>query len=392
MTPSPYVVYLLALAGFVFQTGEFIPVGLLPLIAEDFGKSMGDAGLLITGYAWTVTVLSLPLVVLAQRCDRRFLLLFLLVIFALGNVLSACALGFEMLLLARMLVASTHALFWPIITPLMVHLAAAGEGQKNLGLLSVGASLAVILGIPLGTLVGQALGWRLTFEGLALLAILLCLWLFFVMPAHASSNTHLFRSLPQLLKNRVLLLIDAVLLLTISGYFTFYSYIAPYLQLWLSLDAHTTAYALLFIGCAGLIAGLLFGRIPARHLLVVIFLSLNALLLALLLIRPLSAGLGLWALLFVFGFCLSVLNMSLKTRLIAEAGSAADLAVAAYSGIFNIGIGAGALFGRTVQHHWDLGALSVVGALLVACAIVLLFVCRHASLRRSFFSFRQGTP
>ena len=140
----------LAFAAFVFNTSEFLPVGLLPNIAESIHESVSKTGLIITVYAWVVSLLSLPLTILTAKLERRRLLLWLIVIFALSHFVVLWADTFEKLMGARVCVAVTHSIFWSIMTPLAARVAPFGKQAFGLAAVMGGSIVATVLGVPIG--------------------------------------------------------------------------------------------------------------------------------------------------------------------------------------------------------------------------------------------------
>lgn len=137
----------LAFAAFVFNTSEFLPVGLLPNIAESIHESVSKTGLIITVYAWVVSLLSLPLTILTAKLERRRLLLWLIVIFALSHFVVLWADTFEKLMGARVCVAVTHSIFWSIMTPLAARVAPFGKQAFGLAAVMGGSIVATVLGV-----------------------------------------------------------------------------------------------------------------------------------------------------------------------------------------------------------------------------------------------------
>ncbi|MGL4667056.1 MAG: MFS transporter, partial [Saezia sp.] len=251
-----FPVYALAFAAFIFNTTEFVPVGLLPSIAGSFSMDVANTGLLITGYAWIVTLMSLPLTLLTARWERRRLLL-LLVLFIASHIFAAVAWSFASLMVSRVGVACAHAVFWAIATPLVVRMAPMGKGAKALGLMVTGCALATVLGVPIGTIIGQYAGWRMTFLCIGGVALIVLIVLAFLLPRLESSNAGSLKSVPILFKRPALVHIYVLLALLVTAYFTAYTYISPFMSEVGGFGDQFIIILLLVIGCSGIIASIL---------------------------------------------------------------------------------------------------------------------------------------
>ncbi|MDC4235401.1 sugar transporter [Pasteurella multocida] len=363
------------LAGFVFNTTEFIPVALLSDIAQSFAMPVSQTGLIITVYAWVVSLMSLPFMLLTAKAERRGLLIKLLVLFILSHLLSVIAWDFWVLVLARIGVALTHSIFWAITASLVIRVAPKDKKSQAIGLLAIGCSLAMILGLPLGRLIGQFFGWRATFAIIALIAIgILCLF-YQLLPHLPSKNAGSLNSLPTLFKRPLLLGLYALTMIIISAHFTAYSYIEPFM-LNISTMSHSMATFVLFVfGLSGITASLLFNRYYNAGPIRFILFSMGLLTATLLLLFIASQQTWtMFLLTFFWGIGIAGIGLGLQIRVLHLAPDATDVAMAIYSGIYNIGIGAGALLGNQVMQHYGLAYIGVAGALFAVFGLVLFIL------------------
>ncbi|ALF45096.1 sugar transporter [Campylobacter curvus] len=362
----------LAFAAFIFNTTEFVPVALLSDIASDFSMQVSDTGLIITIYAWMVTILSLPFMLMTAKLERKRLLLNVFLLFVACHVLSAVAWDFWVLVLARIGIAASHAIFWSITASLAVRVAPINKGSQAIGLLALGTSLAMVLGLPLGRVVGDTFGWRVTFGLLAAFAAAETLLLYKILPLLPSRRAGSLKSLPLLAKKPLLMTLYALTVLIVSAHFTAYSYIEPFIkQLGANGGGFITIFLLIF-GFSGIVASLLFGKfyklIPNGFLIVSI-LFITASLLALNLLIKNETQMLLLA--FVWGLGISGIGLSMQIKVLNLAPEATDVAMSIYSAIYNIGIGGGALIGHQVMTHLGLVRVGDAGAVFGACGLVL---------------------
>ena len=172
----------MTISAFLVNTSEFMPIGLLTDISNDFNMTAAQAGVMITAYSWTVTLLSLPLMLLACRIKPKKLLLGTLAVFAVCQVLSVISIGFPFLVASRIGVACAHSIFWAIASPLAVRVVAKENQAKALSAIVTGTAFAMVLGMPLGRLIGLQIGWRMTFLCVAIISFIILAFLTFVFP------------------------------------------------------------------------------------------------------------------------------------------------------------------------------------------------------------------
>lgn len=362
----------LALSAFIFNTTEFIPIALLSDIGKSFAMSVADVGFMMTLYAWIVAVMSVPAMLMTANIERRTLLMWLFALFIGGHLVSIFASHFWVLLIGRGVIALAHAVFWSITASLAVRVAPKGKQAKALGVVAVGSAMATVLGLPLGRVIGQMLGWRMTFAVIALLALLAMVILWKILPKLPSKNAGSLASLPSIVKNKPLLIIYILTVLAVTAHFTAYSYVEPYaVQLAGFSDSFATGILLVF-GVAGFVASGLFSRFYEKFPNKFLLLSLLALGLALVLLGFIANHAYFWVMLaLVWGVAITAISLALQLRVLKLAPNATDLAMSIFSGIYNVGIGGGALLGSVVIGLIGLNFVGFVGSAVLMLAILL---------------------
>ena len=362
----------LAVGAFIFNTTEYIPIALLSDIGQSFGKPATEVGMMITVYAWIVALLSLPLMLMTKNIERRKLLLMLFALFALFHALSFFSWNFNILLVSRIGIALTHAVFWSITASLAVRLAPTGKTNQALGLLSTGTVLAMVLGIPLGRVVGQYFGWQLSFLLIGVCAAGVMLVLTKNLPALPSQNTGSLSSLPSLFKRRNLMLLYAMTVLIITAHFTAYSYIEPFVLQVGGFKAEQVTIVLSLYGLAGFAASYLFGKWFAKSQRLFMLGAVAVILLSALLLLPFASfPYAVYALVFIWGVAIVIVSLGMVSKVLAFASEATDVANSIYSGLYNVGIGGGALLGHYVTVWFGLSNIGIAGALLAAAGLAV---------------------
>ncbi|MDU5193127.1 MAG: sugar transporter [Mixta calida] len=366
-------VVLLVVAAFIFNTTEFVPVGLLSDIAASFSMKTPEVGVMLTIYAWVVALMSLPLMLATRNMERRLLLTGIFIIFTLSHILSLMAWNFWVLVASRIGIALAHAVFWSITASLAIRVAPAGKKTQALSMLATGTALAMVLGVPIGRIIGQYLGWRITFGMIGASALVLMLMLIKLLPKLPSEHTGSLSSVPMLFKRPALVSMYLLVTLVVTAHYTAYSYIEPFMQIIASQGENFTTFLLLIFGSAGIVGSIIFSvlgnKFPSALLLSAI--GLITLCMGLLLfaaVHPFAVS----VLCIIWGMGMMTIGLAMQVRVLSLAPDATDVAMSLFSGIYNIGIGAGALLGNQVSLHFKMADVGNVGAII---GLLALFWC-----------------
>lgn len=370
----------LTCAAFIFNTSEFIPIGLLSDIANDFSTTEAHAGMLISVYAWIVMLLSLPLMLLVSKIELRKLILCTIVLFVVCQLLSSLSTSYSMLMASRIGVACTHAIFWSIVSPLAVRIVPEHSRPLALSMIVTGTSIAMIFGLPLGRIIGLSIGWRMTFLCIGIFAFITALYLITCLPKVPSRGGFSLHKLPTLLKNPLLIGLYALSLLVATSYYTGYSYIEPFLKQVAGLKDEWITTTLMIFGGAGIIGSLSFSKFYAQNPYrfmdtVILGIAVCLLLLHLSALLPTTVIL----LCVIWGMAVTAFNVALQAEIITYSPqSATSISMSIFSGIFNLGIGCGTLVGGSICTYFSISEIGYAGGALA----VLTFVYWHKKVKK----------
>ncbi|HGO9504191.1 TPA: MFS transporter [Pseudomonas aeruginosa] len=253
-------VWALAVTAFAIGVAEFIVVGVLPTIANDLGVPLARAGGLVGLYALALA-LGTPIVVLAlARLPRKPLLLALVAVFLAGNLLSALSASYELLLAGRILTAVAHGSFFAIGATVAARLAPEGQASRTIAVMFAGLTLAMVIGVPLGSLIGNALGWRLPFFAVAVLAALAWLATARWVPALPTPAAGPAGKQLASLTSPTILAMMAITVLGFGASFAAFTFITPILTEITGFSTHAASLLLVVFGIATLVGNLAGGR------------------------------------------------------------------------------------------------------------------------------------
>jgi predicted MFS family arabinose efflux permease len=372
----------LSVSAFTFVTAENLPGGLLTLIAPDLGRSTSEVGLLVSAYAAVVVLASLPLSRLTRRFPRRWVLAATTAVCTVGTLWSAVAIGYGDLMAARMVTALGQALFWSVVTPAAASLFAPAVRGKMIARLAIGNSLAPLLGVPLGTFVGQQAGWRTAFLVFSAVSLLACLAMAIAMPDVDAEQSGTARGTHPSMRRFVVLMVVTVLLVT--GGFMMITFVTQFLLETAGFPDRYLSALLLGQGAAGLTGTLLIGQVLDRRPWQTVLVALGLLTGALVLLWglghvPALALVGLA----LFGLAFSAIPPALSFLSMQVAPGATESATAISSSVFNIGIGGGAALGALVVATVGVGTVPLVGAFFVLAGLVVVAVDVRLATRRA---------
>lgn len=378
MSTKVYIALLsLAISAFAIGTTEFVIVGLLQTVADDLTISVTKAGTLISGYAVAIAVGTPIVTAITGRIPKKGFLLILMMVFILGNVMSAIAETYEVLMISRVITAIAHGVFFAIAATVAADIVPENKKGTAISIMFTGLTVATIAGVPMGTYIGQHFGWRATFSAVAVLGIIgLIVNVFAVDKVNRQANSPTLKDVGQLVKNQRILL---ALLMTALGFgatFALFTYLAPILQEISGYSSGSISLLLLVYGVAVAIGNIVGGKIANQHpvkSLRFVFLFQGIVLLLQMVLLP-SKGLSILSviLLGLFAFMMSA-GVQAYIVMLAEklVPSAKDIASALNISAFNVGIAAGSTLGGLAVDYLTYLDTAWIGAIMAAFAFLL---------------------
>ncbi|RDZ27225.1 MFS transporter [Lysobacter silvisoli] len=368
-----FPILLLSAAGFTVLTTEFILVGLLPPLARDLGVSIPQAGLLVSLFAFAVAASGPFLTAYFSRFERKRLFVIVLVLFGLSNAAAALAPNLGVMALARLIPALGVPVFWALASETAVDLIGHERAGRAISIISFGVICATVLGVPIGTLISDAYGWRIAFAALSAVAFAKAALLLWFLPGQTRQQD----ALPLSQQFRVLrdpLLVGHVALSVVlfTGMFTAYTYLADMLERLAGFDGRWIGWTLMAFGAVGLIGNSLGGRMVDRHPIRASLMFSAPMALGLIAVVPaVGSMVGLILALALWGVTQAALFPVSHVRVMKAAPGASAFAASLNVSGANLGIGVGALIGGRVIDAVGVGGLGYAAAAIVAVAIAL---------------------
>lgn len=367
----------LAVSAFAIGTTEFISVGLLPLIAQDLQIPVTTAALTVTLYALGVTFGAPVLTAVTSGVPRKRLLLWIMIIFIVGNSIAAAATSIGVLLVGRIVSALAHGIFMSIGSTIAADLVPENRRASAISLMFTGLTVATVTGVPLGTYLGQQVGWRFAFVAIAVIGLIAFFANSILIPANLQKGVRTtLRDQLKLVTNGRLLLMFLITALGYGGTFVVFTYLSPILETITGFSGGQIAVILLGYGIAIAIGNMLGGKIANKNPLSALFrmFIVQALVLFVLYFTAPFSLAGLITILFMglMAF-MNVPGLQVYVVILAEryVPSAKDVASAINIAAFNAGIAIGAYLGGIVTDTIGLIHTTWIGGFMVTGAVIL---------------------
>jgi len=346
-------------------TTEMVPMGLLPLMSRDLDTSESTVGLLVTAYAFVVAVAAIPLTRITTGWERRRLFLWILAAFVVSNLLMSFAQEYWMAAVARLIGGFGHALFFSVVGVFASRLVAPDRVGRAVAMVWAGSSISFTLGVPLGTALGAAVGWRATFAVLAGLSLVLLVVAAVVLPTLAGSERSAATSLRRMLRLPALRTVVTAIGLLMLGQYILYTYISP-LLIRSGVTESAIGPVLFGYGAAGVlgiwVSGMMSDRRPRAALLIGVG-GLIAVIVALMLTS--GSALATVVVVVVWGIAFGIMPGLFQAGALRATPESPDTGAALYNVSFNIGIGGGALIGGQAMDAFGVGSLPPIALVVV---------------------------
>jgi len=367
-------VYLLTAVSFVVGMVELIIGGILDLVAADLGVTVGKAGLLITFFALVFAISGPVLLFLTGKADRNKVTLTALFIFFIGNVIAIFSTTYSLLLLSRIVTASSGALLVVLCLTLASHISQPEYRGRAIGLVIMGISGSVVLGLPIGVSLGHAFGWQSPFILVAILTILLVIGVYlFFGNIHTQAPMSIKKQL-KTLQDKKVIFGQLTTFFFLAGHFTLYGYLTPFVKSTLEFDGSWITIVYFVYGAAAVTGGGLGGIAADNFGIRRTLLTVIVLLGVCLFIMPYTSFIFFWIVLVIWGVLSWAITPPIQSHLIQLAPDTADIQQSLNNAALHLGIAFGTFVGSIVADRWSVVQNASVGVLFVMLALISAFV------------------
>lgn len=375
----PLALWALTISAYAIGTTEFVIVGLIPTIAEQLSITLPSAGMLVSIYALGVAFGAPVLTALTGKLARKQLLMGLMALFTVGNLVAWLAPNYETLVIARLLTGLAHGVFFSVGSTIATSLVSKEKAASAIAIMFGGLTVALVTGVPLGTLIGQHFGWRESFLAVSLLGVIALVASQLLIPRNiAQPPATTLAQQARVMINPRLLLIYAITALGYGGVFTAFTFLAPMMQSLAGFSPTAVSVILLGYGVSVAVGNIWGGKLADRRgavpALTLIFMALALLLM----VFQFTASMHFMSVVtvLIMGIFAFANVPGLQVYVVQKAEHYAPGAVDVASGLniaaFNIGIALGSTVGGYIVEHYGLAQTPWVGAVIVLGALLLV--------------------
>ncbi len=354
----PLAVWVLTLSAFAIGTAEFVIAGILTQVADSLGISDGQAGNLITAYALAIVIGGPLLTIGLARFERKTVLLGLMVLFVIGNIISATTSNYTVLLISRVITGLTQGPFYGIGAVMAAGLVSEKMAGRAVGQMFAGLTLANVLGVPAGAWIGNAFGWSTTFWAVAILGVIAIGAIAYFVPRVAiDAKPVSIREQIGAFRNSQLILSLLITIFGWTGFMTFYGYISPVSQDVVGLSVNAVTMLLVVVGAGLVVGNNLGGRAADTNLNRALIGGILAMVISLVIVG--FATVNTWvyiAAAILFGVASFANVPPMQMRVMRHSGKAPELAATANISAFNIANALGGIIGGYAVDHPSVGA------------------------------------
>jgi predicted MFS family arabinose efflux permease len=372
-----------SLGAFVLVSSECAPIGLLSQIAQDLQITEGEAGLLITFPGFMAAIAAPVSIALLGKVNRRLILCGLLLALSLSNFVVAISTSIFLVLAARVLLGISLGGFWTIATSVGSRLRPPDQALRATSIIYSGISMGTVAGVPASTLLGEWLGWRMTFSAWGVIGLAALFGLMWSLPPLPSLPSTRLNNIPELLRLKKIRVGLSSIILMLIGHFSAYTFIAPLLDQSFGVSGTLLSLYLLSYGVAGFAGNWLGGWYAGRNLTCAIMVAATGMALSLLSLLVSESLITGWLGIIGWGICFGALPLTTQLYVFSAAPSQKESIAAISVSLGQISIAVGAFSGGMVVDHYNFNGAVILGATLAtAITATMLYVGNQKDVPR----------